>query len=563
MQRSGIISGTPTTTRYILSQMPEDTTSKPDKDLSSINATGQTDGNQPEPARRESRVKKTLLNARVNMIFYILTLFLSFFSRKIFLDCLGADFIGLTGTMQNLLGFLNLAELGIGTAIGFLLYKPLFNNDRDQINEIISVMGFLYRWIGIIILAGGVILSCFLPLIFPADRAGFSYLIVYLVFYTFLISALIGYFINYKQNLLGADQRNYIVAGYYQGCNIIVVIIQIALAYYTRSYILWILVQFAFSIVYSIILNWKIRQTYPWLRSDVSAGRELLKKHRDVIVKTKQLFIQKISYFVQYQTVPFLTYALVNLQTVAFFGNYTIVTDKLGQFVNTFMESSGASIGNLIAEGNKSKIVNLFWELISMRYLIGGIFSFAVLTLINPFITVWLGKEYLLSNTVLYLIVINMFIGYTRGGVMQFLFGYGMFQDIWAPISEIVINLSIAIVGGSLWGLPGILLGGIVSQILIVGIWKPIFLFRKGFELPVWKYWTRIAKIMICVAIPLYLTYRYLLPIIPLNPADGYASWCAYAIVCCMISGISIFIFLYASESGMRCFMRRFIKIKK
>ena len=65
---------------------------------------------------QESRVRKSLLNARVNLIFYFLTLALSFFSRKIFLDTLGADFVGLTGTLQNLLGFLNLAELGIGSA---------------------------------------------------------------------------------------------------------------------------------------------------------------------------------------------------------------------------------------------------------------------------------------------------------------------------------------------------------------------------------------------------------------------------------------------------------------
>ena len=101
----------------------------------------------------ESRVKKTLLNARVNLVFYFLTLALSFFSRKIFLDCLGADFVGLTGTLQNLLGFLNLAELGIGSAIGYVLYKPLFERNQEKINEIISVMGYLYRCIGIMILS--------------------------------------------------------------------------------------------------------------------------------------------------------------------------------------------------------------------------------------------------------------------------------------------------------------------------------------------------------------------------------------------------------------------------
>ena len=89
--------------------------------------------------QQESRVKKSLLNARVNLIFYFLTLILSFFSRKIFLDTLGADFVGLTGTLQNLLGFLNLAELGIGSAIGYVLYKPLFEHDEGKINEIISV----------------------------------------------------------------------------------------------------------------------------------------------------------------------------------------------------------------------------------------------------------------------------------------------------------------------------------------------------------------------------------------------------------------------------------------
>ena len=112
---------------------------------------------------KESRVKKSLLNARVNLIFYVLILIISFFSRKVFLNCLGADFVGLTGTLMNLLNFLNLAELGISTAIGYVLYKPIFEHDEARINEIISVLGYMYRWIGRIIIAAGLLLSCFLP----------------------------------------------------------------------------------------------------------------------------------------------------------------------------------------------------------------------------------------------------------------------------------------------------------------------------------------------------------------------------------------------------------------
>ena len=112
--------------------------------------------------QQESRVKKTLLNARVNMIFYFLILILSFFSRKIFLDTLGADFIGLTGTLQNLLGFLNIVEMGVGVAVGYVLYKPLYDKNQTEINEIISVLGYIYRCIGVIILIAGILLSLFL-----------------------------------------------------------------------------------------------------------------------------------------------------------------------------------------------------------------------------------------------------------------------------------------------------------------------------------------------------------------------------------------------------------------
>ncbi len=114
----------------------------------------------------ESRIQKSLLNIRISIIYYLLALALSFFSRRIFLQILGAGFVGLTTTVSNLLGFLNLAELGITAAIGYTLYKPVLDNDRIKINEVISVLAWLYRRTGQIILAAGILLSFFLPLIF-------------------------------------------------------------------------------------------------------------------------------------------------------------------------------------------------------------------------------------------------------------------------------------------------------------------------------------------------------------------------------------------------------------
>ena len=437
--------------------------------------------------QQESRVKKSLLNARVNLIFYFLTLILSFFSRKIFLDTLGADFVGLTGTLQNLLGFLNLAELGIGSAIGYVLYKPLFEHDEGKINEIISVFGYLYRWIGFIILGAGIVLACFLPLIFPNTQ--FEMGVIFFAYFAFLASSLIGYFANYKQTLLGADQKNYVVTAYFQTATIVKTLIQMASAYYTGSYYLWVAIELTFGIIYSFILNWKIRQVYPWLRSEVRLGKQLFKKYPEVMKYTKQLFVHQIASFVQFQTTPFLTYAFVSLQMVAYYGNYTIIIDKLFFLMNAVLGSVSAGIGNLVAEGNKTKIKDVFWELVTIRFFVAGFIFFSLITLLEPFIILWIGKSYVLSNSILILALINIYVIIIHGCLGQFLRGYGLFSDVWAPIVQSLIFLTIAIAGGYLYGLYGILCASIISIFLINGVWESYFLYKRGFKDPVIEYW--------------------------------------------------------------------------
>ena len=241
---------------------------------------------------RESRVKKSLLNAKVNLICYFVSLLVAFFTRKVFLDQLGTEFIGFTGTLQSLLGFLNLAELGVGSAIGYVLYKPIFDDNHGKINEIISVFGYLYRCIGIFIIGAGVILSCFLPLIFPETT--FSWGVIYFGFYSYLASSMLGYFVNYKQTLLSADQRNYVVTGYFQAATTIKVIIQAVLAMTVCSFYLYLALELVFGIINSILLQWRINVTYPWLESDIRLGRKLFSKYPEIGKYVKQLFVHKI-----------------------------------------------------------------------------------------------------------------------------------------------------------------------------------------------------------------------------------------------------------------------------
>lgn len=436
---------------------------------------------------QESRVKKSLLNARINLICYFISLAVAFFTRKILLDRLGTEFIGFTGTLQSLLGFLNMAELGVSSAIGYVLYKHIFDDDHSKINEIISVFGYLYRCIGLFIIGAGVILSLFLPMIFP--NTDFSWRVIYLGYYSYLVSSLLTYFANYKMTLLSADQRNYEVMGYYQTVVSMKMLMQMALAYFVCSFSLFLVTELVFGILYSIVLNMRIRKVYPWLQADVKIGKRLFKKYPEIGKYTKQLFVHKIGSFVQSQVTPFLIYSYVTLPMVAVYGNYTLIIQKLQGLLGSVLDSTNAGVGNLISQGNQNIIYRTYKELLSFRAFCAGYFSIITYTFINPLISIWLGKQYMLDDYIVFLIIAQLYLSIQRGVNDQFLFGYGLFYDTWAPIVESIIFVLVAILGGTLWGLCGVLMGPIISIISIVYIWKPIFLFRRGFKKGVWRYW--------------------------------------------------------------------------
>lgn len=456
---------------------------------------------------KESRVKKTMLNAKVNLICYFISFITAFFTRKILLDHLGAEFIGFTGTIGSLLSFLNLAELGIGTAIGYVLYKPIADGDKFKINEVVSVLGYLYHKIGYAILGIGITVSLFLPRIFPSTT--FSWSVIYFGFYAYLASSLIGYFVNYRAALLSADQRNYVVTGYFQLTTTSKVILQMLLAMHFHSFILYLSIELLFGIINSIILNWKINRTYPWLKSEVKQGRKLFKKYPEITTYTKQIFAHKVGGLVQGQLTPFLIYSYVSLPMVALYTNYTLLTQKLEGLISGVINSTSAAIGNLIAEGEKEKILKVFKELLALRVFIASIVVACINEFSSQFIDVWLGEEYILGGKTVTLIALLSGLGIARGVLDQFCYGCGLFADVWAPYAESAIMVVFAVIGGNLWGLPGVLLGPLVSIIAIIYIWKPYYLFSRGFKISIWRYW-RVFGTHIIIAIATYIFSAYI-----------------------------------------------------
>ena len=512
--------------------------------------------------QKESRVKKTMLNAKINLICYFASFITAFFTRKILLDHLGTEFIGFTGTVGSLLSFLNLAELGIGTAIGYVLYKPIADGDKFKTNEVISVLGYLYRIIGLAILSLGIIGSLFLPLIFPDTDIPLG--VIYFAFYAYLAASMIGYFVNYRAALLSADQRNYIVTGYFQITTTCKVILQMILAIYFGSFYIYLAIEFIGGIINAIILNWKINQTYPWLKREIKQGKQIFKKYPEIIKYTKQIFAHKVGGLVQGQLTPFLIYSFVSLPMVALYTNYTILTQKLEGLISGVINSTGAAIGNLIAEGNKERILKVFRELLAIRIFVASIAASCIYTFASPFIGVWLGEEYILNGYTVALIAILSGLGIARGVLDQFCYGCGLFADVWAPYAESIIMVTVAVAGGYFYGLPGVLCGPLASIIAIIYIWKPYYLFSRGFKLSVLNYWELFAINISATVIAFWATHfmfsRFIQDYIP---TDNWLGLIESGIIFVIMLTVITTVVYYTISAGFRDFLYRSKVFKK
>ena len=500
------------------------------------------------------RVHRSIMNIKVGMLFYVLSLFLAFFSRKIFLDCLGAEFIGLTGMLMNIMSFLSVAELGIGTSIVYFLYKPLQEDNHEKINEIMSMLAYLYRCIGFVIGAIGIVVSLFFPWWFNNLTTGLP--LVYFAFYSFLATSMSGYIFNYKQLLVGANQKQYLVNAYFQTIGIVQSVVQIILAYYYRNLWLWVFVGLFFTIVGIFIFNHRIQQLYPWLEISLNKGKQNLIVYPEVLKKTRQIFVQKIKDFILYHSDEIMVGMFVSVIKVAFYGNYIMIINKLNFLVNILSEGLSAGVGNLLAEGNEKNIMKVFWELTAARFFILGGIIFPLLMFLQPFIRCWLGAQYQLDYIIAYLLIFNLFIRYQSAAVYIYIGSAGLFADVWAAWTELIINLSVTLLLAPFYGIVGILIGKILSFFFISSFWKPYYLFSQGFHRSVWEYWKGMAPFYLIFVLFTILSLWIKHSIID-TYVDSFYSLFIYGIVLYIPMFIAFFLFLFIFTNGMKYFVAR------
>lgn len=506
-----------------------------------------------------SRVSHAIKNMKFSMFFYVVFLILQFVSRKLFLDNLGDEFMGLSGTLRSFLSFLNLAELGIGAAVGFSLYKPIFNREYGRINELISLFGHLYKKIGLFVLIGGFILSLFFPLIF--DSLSSSLIIVYYTYYTFLFGMCLNFFFNYHIILLQADQKDYVVTSTTQTLNLIKIMIQCVVVYFYQSVYGWVTLELLFYIANSYFLRSKVKHIYSWLSINQKTSNSILKTNPEIINKVKQISVHKLGAFVTGGTDQILIFAYISVESVAFFGNYQMVFSRLLQLVNTAFAGTAAGIGNLVAENDKANIKKVFWEMMALRFYIGGIAVIVLYFITEPFIMIWLGEKYILNNYVLLLFLINMFIMQIRVPVDHFKDAYGLYQDVWAPVIQSIINLGMSIILLHYFNLAGILMGTTIAFSIVILLWRPYYLYKYGFKTSLLQYWKRFMVLILASVLPFVICNQIQKHIVLEEIA--IFSLVYYSIKILLVVLIVYTPIMYISSLGFRNVSKRLLKLIK
>ncbi|SHE83324.1 lipopolysaccharide biosynthesis protein [Alkalibacter saccharofermentans] len=461
-----------------------------------------------------SRIKYASKNIKYGYLGNLLSLLLKFISRTIFIYTIGVTYLGVNGLYVNILSVLSFAELGIGTAMNYSLYKPVAENDKEKIKALMHLYKYAYRWIALIVTVVGLALIPFLDTIIKESGiiSSNELIIYYLIF---LFNTTSTYFVVYKYSLVSAEQKNYLQTNIQTITMVITTIVQIIILISLKNFLLYLISAALIELIQKIFVNRYLNKRYPFLLDDVT--RKLTKEEKEPIIKNiKALVLHKIGDISVYQTDNILISSFINITTVGLVSNYTLIISAVTSFLNIIFNSLISGFGNLIATENTDKQYELFKVYRFVGFWCYGFASIALITLINPFIELWIGSQMLIGTTVIYLIISDYYLKGHRIVVNNFKVAAGIFdEDKYIGLIQAIVNLVISIILVKKIGLPGIFIGTVI-QGLISNMSRPFIVYRKIFGRSGIEYYVD-SLFYLCVLIVPLLVLEFMKPIILMN----------------------------------------------
>lgn len=304
---------------------------------------------------KTTRSKNSVKNAIISLVYYFISNIFTFVMRTFLVNNIGIEYAGLNSLVVNLIGMLNIAELGLSTAVGYSLYKPIADNDYKKMNEILCLYKYLYRIIAVVIAIIGIIITIFISS-FVTTNISLSEVRISFVLY--LIATVMSYLLTFLNVLPSADQRNYVVVRVQNNGKIIKNILQLISIVVFKNFYIWLIIEIISSIFIYVYTNIKIKKMYKWYESQKELTfKELIKKYKDIVKRTKDLVFHKIGSLVVYQTDNILISKFDTLEGVGIYSNYmTIYTLLTGLVEQAFMGIT-ASIRKLNNRKNRKRSI--------------------------------------------------------------------------------------------------------------------------------------------------------------------------------------------------------------
>lgn len=450
-----------------------------------------------------------------NIIFGYLSnfviLLMNFIQRTVFIMVLGRTLLGVNSIYTNVLNVLSLAELGIGTALNYSLYKPVANKDIEKIKSYMRFYKKAYLSIGAVITVIGIAISPFLKYILK-NPGNYSIRDLTVYYFIFLFNTVITYFVAYKYSLPNAEQKNYIQTNVTTITKIVTVLVQIIVLVVTRNFLLYLLAQSFVELAQKIFVSIYLNKMYPYLR-DKEIQKLSEEETKIVATKTKALMLHKIGDVARLQTDTIIISSFVNVDTSGVVANYTYIITYVGNFVNIIFSSVVSGFGNLVATESKEKQYQVFKV---YRFFACWLFGFGAVGfwhLLTPLIGgLWLDESWVIGSTVVTLLAVDFYFKGGRSVLENFKIAAGVFeQDRYLPLIQGGLNLVLSIILVQRIGVAGVYVGTLVSGILANFI-RPVIIYRVCFDRKAWSYFAdsvRYIAVILGIAV-INIPIRYL-----------------------------------------------------
>lgn len=430
--------------------------------------------------REKSRTEYAVANIFVGLGGYVLSTLLGFVSRMVFTRTLTAEYLGISGLFSNILTMLSLAELGIGSAIVYALYKPLATQDHDKVASLVKFYGQCYRVIGSVVAVIGLAVMPFLDVIIqeqPNIKENLQ--VIYMIF---LFNTASSYFFSYRSSLLIAAQQNYLVTGINYCILIVQTILQVGWLVCTEEYLGYLIIQAIGTLVYNVIISSVAKKKYPYIVS--KNIKPISREEKNGLVKNvRALVVYKLSGLLVNSTDNLIITFFNGLTMVGLASNYTLLTNTLNTLLNQIFNGITASVGNLNATESKEKKIEVFGVLNLMNFWLFSWAAIGIFVVSTDLVRVLFGDGYVLPMEIPFIMALNFYLVGMQNAVWTFKNAMGLFRPgRYLLILTAAINLAASVLLGERYGLFGILAATAISRLLTNVWYDPYAVYKYGFH---------------------------------------------------------------------------------